>query len=255
MTVLLKSLEAGLEAAAERHAGRAARRRRQGRLAALVAAALLGLTGAGAATATFFWQPQLGNESQGHPTASPADAPPAQREVLGVLRRPQIDADRGAAARYAARWVGSDFRGVRTSSIRLLSNGAVLFSAEHGPGGADSLCLFLADREAGGITCTDTDRLRRGGLALITMPPPDVRFQTRNGTLVLRDGQPVPVPGSTPSPQRVRITGVVPDGVAAVRFGPTTVTVRDNAYDAQLAPGERPRATLLDADGAPWRGA
>ncbi|HEX8122202.1 MAG TPA: hypothetical protein VF549_13150 [Solirubrobacteraceae bacterium] len=256
MSVLLKSLSVGLEAAAERHARRAARRRRQTRLAGVLAIALLGLTGAAAATGTLFWQPELGNESQGHATASPADVPSAQRDVLAVLRRPQTDADRGAAARYAVSWVGKDFHGVRTNSVRVLSNGAVLFSAERGPAGEDSLCLFLADKEAGGITCTDTDRLRRDGFAIITMPAPDTKYQTKNGTLVLREGQPVPVPGSAPpSPQPVRVTGVVPDGVAAVRFGQTAVTVRDNAYDAHLAPGQAPRQTLLDAYGAPWNGA
>jgi hypothetical protein len=254
MTVLLDSLSVELAAAGERQARRVARRRRRARLAAAVAVALLGLIGAAVATGAFFWQPQLGNESQGHPTASPSDVPAAQLEVLSVLRRPQTEPDRGAASQYAARWLGTEFRGVRTNSIRLLSNGAVLFSAEHGPAGDNSLCLFLADTEAGGFTCVGTDQLRRSGAALITVPRPNIKFQTKDGKLVLHDGHPVPVPGSKPSPQPARVIGIVPDGVAAIRFGDTTVPVDDNAYDAHLAPGEDPRQTLLDRDGNPWHG-
>jgi hypothetical protein len=255
MSVLLDSLSVELAAAAERHARHSARRRRRARIAATVAVAVLGLLGAAVATGTFFWQPQLGNDSQGHATASPSDVPAAQREVLGVLRRAQTDADRSAAARYAAGWLGTEFRGVRTNSIRLLTNGAVLFSAEHGPSGDDDLCLFLADSEAGGITCGGTDQLRRNGIAIITIPRPDVRFQTKDGKLVLHDGHPVAVPGSKPSLQPAHVIGIVPDGVAEVRFATTTAAVHDNAYDAHLTPGEDPHMTLLDADGHPWHGA
>lgn len=252
MTVLMDSLSVELTAAAERLARHGARRRRRARLAATVAVALLGLVGAAAATGTFFWQPQLGNTSQGHPTASPSDVPAAQLEILGVLRRPQTNSDRGAAARYAARWLGTEFRGVRTNSIRVLSNGAVLFSAEHGPAGDNSLCLFLADTEAGGFTCVGTDQLRRSGAALITMRRPNIKFQTKDGKLVLHDGHPVPVPGSKPSPQAARVIGIVPDGVAAIRFTNSTIPVDDNAYDAHLAPGEYARPILLDHDGNRW---
>jgi hypothetical protein len=254
MTVLLDSLSVELAAAGERLARRGARRRRRARLAATVAVALLGLVGAAFATGTFFWQPQLGNDSQGHPTASPSAVPPAQLDVLSVLRRPQTDSDRGAAAQYAARWLGAEFRGVRTNSIRLLSNGAVLFSAEHGPAGDNSLCLFLADTEAGGFTCVGTDQLRRSGAALITMPAPNIKFQTKDGKLALRDGHPIPVTGSKPSPQPARVIGIVPDGIAAIRFANTTVPVDHNAYEAHLAPGEYARPTLLDHDGNPWHG-
>jgi hypothetical protein len=79
-------------------------------------------------------------------------------------------------------------------------------------------------------------------------------FQTRNGRLVLRDGRPVPLPGSTRSPMRARVIGIVPDGVTAIRFGTTTVPVHDNAYAARLAPGVTPQGTPLDGSGNPWRG-
>lgn len=253
MTVLLDSLSAELAAASDRLARRSARRRRRARIAAIVALMALALIGASIATGTFFWQPQLGNDSQGHPTASATNVPAAQLALLGVLRRAQTDSDRGAQARYAASWLGSEFRGVRTDSIRVLTNGSVLFSAEHGPSGDDSLCLFLADKEAGGITCFNTDQLRRGGAALVTMPAPNIKFQTKDGKLVLRDGKPIPVPGNKPSPMPARVIGIVPDGVAAVRFGNTTVPVHDNAYDAHLPPGVTPPGTPLDSNSNPWQ--
>ena len=253
MTVLLEPLSTELAVAGERLARRSARRRRRARLAAVVVVALLGLIGTAAATGRFFWQPELGNDSQGHPTASASDVPAAQLALLGVLRREQNDTDRGAAGRYAARWLGTEFRGVRTDSIRVLTNGAVLFSAEHGPSGDDSLCLFLADKEAGGMGCFTTDQLRRRGAAIVTIPPPNIKFKTKNGKLVLHDGQPVPLPGSKPSPEPARVIGLVPDGVAAVRFGDLTVPVHENAYDAHMPPGVTPVATPLDGAGKPWR--
>jgi hypothetical protein len=252
MTVLLDSLSADLAAAGDRLARRAARRRRRVRIFAITIA-LLGLLSTAAATATLFWQPQLGNDSQGHPTASTSDVPADQLALLSVLRRPQTDADRGAAGRYAASWLGRQFRGVRTDSIRVLTNGAVLFSAEHSPSGDNALCLFLADTEGGVISCSTTDQLKRGGTALLTMPPPDIKFRTKNGKLVLRNGRPIPVPGSPTSPRPARVVGIVPDGVAAVRFGETTVPVHDNAYDAHLPPGVTAHSKLLDSDGNPWR--
>jgi hypothetical protein len=233
MTVVLDALSAELAAAGDRLARRSARRRRRARIAVIVTVALLALVGASIATGTFLWQPQLGQDFQGHPTASASEVPAAQLALLGVLRRPQTDSDRGMEGRYAASWLGTSFRGVRTNSIRVLTNGAVLISAERGPSGDDSLCLFLRDTEAGGMSCFTTDQLRRGLAALIRIPAP---------------AQPGASPGSLPA----RVTGIVPDGVAAVRFGTTTVQVEDNAYDARLEPGVTPRGTPLDSNGNPW---
>jgi hypothetical protein len=254
MSLVLESLSLELAAAAERQARRAIRRRRHVRWSAAVVVVLLGSGGAAAATGTFFWQPQLGNESQGHPSASRSGVPADQLEVLAVLRRPQTDTDRGAAARYAARWFGTQFRGVRTNSIRLLSNGAVLFTAEDGPGGANPVCLFLADKEAGGTTCVGSEQLRRQGAAIITTTEPNIKFRIKNGETVFRNGRPVPVRGSKPKPQPAHVIGVVPDGVTGVRFGTSTFPVRDNAFRADLAPDSALDRTLLDGNGDPWRG-
>jgi hypothetical protein len=228
MSLVLEPLSVELAAAAERQARRAIRRRRGGRWAAAGAVVVLGSVGAAAATGTFFWRPQLGNDTQGHPTVSRSGVPADQLKVLGVLRRAQTDADRGAAARYAAHWLGSDFHGVRTDSIRVLSNGTILFSAKDGPTGYNSLCFFQADKEAGAETCFSLDELQRGDAALFSVPPPGIG-------------------GSA------NVIGVVPDGVAAVRFGTTTAAVHQNAYEARLHPGdERAGTTLLDRDGHPW---
>ena len=40
-----------------------------------------------------------------------------------------------------------------------------------------------------------------------------------------------------------------------MRFGETVAAVRDNAYEAHLAPGEDLISTLLDASGRLWHGA
>jgi hypothetical protein len=90
---------------------------------------------------------------------------------------------------------------------------------------------------------------------MITMPPPNIRFRMKNGHVVVRNGRPVPLPGSTPdAPQPARAIGIVPDGVAAVRFGDVTVPVRDNAFEATIRPGGHPRQELLDRSGHPWHG-
>src|SRR3954452_25447051 len=72
---------------------RRGRRRRRTR-AALIA--LVPLLAAGTAlAATGAWEPILGNDQAGHPTRSRSALPADLTAALGVLRRPQVAADRG----------------------------------------------------------------------------------------------------------------------------------------------------------------
>jgi hypothetical protein len=161
---------------------------RRARIAAIAVVALL--TGT-AVAAVVPWTPDLG---PGHARTFAIDAtkpPQAQLDALGVLRRPQSDADRGAETRYALRFFGASVGGVRTDYVRLLRrdpNGrsAVLVpvTAYHlnqpdslpdaarkllAPG-RDGLCLFVRDPiDGGGQSCSPLADLRagnvRGGIA------------------------------------------------------------------------------------------
>ncbi|MDO9353652.1 MAG: hypothetical protein Q7T55_08150 [Solirubrobacteraceae bacterium] len=82
--------------------------------------AFLALSG-GAYAARGLWQPVLGNDVTGRPAAS-YDAPPREQlDVLGVLRRPQTDADRGIASSAALRGFRPADGDVRTGWVRRLT--------------------------------------------------------------------------------------------------------------------------------------
>jgi hypothetical protein len=166
------------------------RRRRRWSRRGITAAVVVVVTGAPALAATGVWRPPIGNGRDPAPRAT-AQAPPSEQlAMLGVLRRPQTDADRGAAPLYALRILsGNSIEGVRTDDIRLLAKsprdrGLVLVPVAHyapeppslpadTPDATrrrlmrsaidDALCLFQLDSVDGaGIACWSTADIREG---------------------------------------------------------------------------------------------
>jgi hypothetical protein len=172
-----------------------------------------------ALAATTLWQPVLGRPELHRgamPNGTSESAPPRdQLAAFGVLRRPQNEQDRGAAAQAFLQSLGPEQGGVRLNTVRLLTavNGkqAVLVSnatagLPSGPAAdktSDELCLLMA---TGGLCGSGPDLLAHGLLG------------TGDGVI-----------------------GLVPDGVEAVLIsypsGQTYKTpVKDNFFWAVDAP-------------------
>lgn len=250
MTTYLEQLHEELVAAGERltpGTPAAARARRWGRTPRVLALGFAGLAvSATALAATAPWHPLFGDPSDPRapqPRITAEGPPQDQQAVLGVLRRPQSDQDRGLATRQALRFFGPSTQDVRTAYIRILRSGAgsltaVLVPARIWDPGAfekrDVVCLFVRDPagDGGGKACFTTTEIR-DGLA--------------GGSIGAMD------------------FGLVPDGVASVAFhyGSTTSTaeVHDNFYE-HAAPAhavedggtisQQPGSTTwLDARGRP----
>ena len=225
--------------------------RRRSRLMG-VAIAVLALS-ATAVAATAPWRPIFGDPSSPQPVVVSRAAPPAEQlALLGVLRRAQTENDRGSTTQRALRFFGTSTQGVHTDYIRVLATGdgelpAVLVPArswnlvgveENEPRlrkvfdrarKQDALCIFVFDPvDGGGNGCYTTAELLKG----------------------FAGGGIGPV-----------AYGLVPDGVARVRFeyqtGAETATVRDNFYEHRTAePGATHvplpnKTTWLDVDGKP----
>lgn len=168
MTAVLPDLSDDLAAAAERAAvtppsATRGRRGRRARFVALGTAAILGAGGV-ATAATGLWNPQIGDGSDAPSIAR--DAPPqAQLDALGVLRRPQADADRGENSEYTLKFFGN-LRGVRVDYVRLLGRrragraGYVLVpAASEGTSDAAKLRNLKARREGHATTPSPSDPL------------------------------------------------------------------------------------------------
>lgn len=78
------------------------------------------LTTGTALAATQPWQPLLGGERQGHPTATGEPVSADALALLGILRRPQSEDDRGPLVEQALRSIGPQNHGVRVAAVRLL---------------------------------------------------------------------------------------------------------------------------------------
>ena len=259
MTTVLPELSDDLAAAAERLAVATPsltrrRRGRRGRFVALCTAAIVGVGGV-ATAATGLWNPQIGDGS-GTPSVA-RDAPPqAQLDALGVLRRPQTDADRGENSEYTLRFFGS-LRGVRLHYVRLLGTDA---------GGAGFVLVPAASEGTNGVRA----RLRalkaqhEGGKPIAPPKDPLCLFARDpsgsgggNGCFSLQevlDGR--AIMGISPGRGPLTQFGLVADNVAQVRAGDDhtapVVDVRDNFFEitTPIVKGSEPTALhFLDGDG------
>jgi hypothetical protein len=236
-------------AVAARGAARARRKPWWTRRAGLLAIGAVVVSGSAVAT-TGVWQPTLGDpEHGGQPRAAGAGVPASQRALLGVLRRPQTDADRGPLVRAALRRLDrAAVNGVHVDGIRVVFRTsreiAVLVPAERaGPKGFATrhvLCLMSSsyDFRGWGMSCGDVDQLRSRGIQTGTSPSAPQAFTTTD----------------RPGPS-VREIAVVPDGVARVtvrlRHGRSvTVPVKDNIYKYVIHESPAMMGTVwLDASG------
>jgi len=220
------------------------------RRAGLLAVGALIATGS-AVAGTGAWNPILGDDHRGHPEAARGPIPSAQLAALGVLRRAQVDGDRGrdveAILRLLAR---GEINGIHTDGVRVLRRRrdgvTIVVPAErvgrHDKGHPSSirrnvLCVLSGVRSSGtnhtfrgfsaGQVCGDVRQLRTTGI------------------------------GASVNTDRGFLAGaLVPDGVVRVvislrRHRKVTATVRDNYYEVntgrEIAPAWGVR--WLDADG------
>lgn len=177
---------------ASRNLGQRRRRRWRRRGAGLVIAAVI--VAGPALAATGVWRPPIGNGDEPAPRISREAPPDDQRSMLGVLRRPQTAADRGAATLDALRLISAGaIDGVRTDSIRLLAKGphdrglvlvpVARYAPAPPPIPADTpaavrrkltqpaidnaLCLFQLDSPDGaGVACWSSSDVREGRAAM-----------------------------------------------------------------------------------------
>jgi hypothetical protein len=224
---LMPEVEDRLVQAAEQHYGRARRRQlprlqprpRRSTRTLLVMFATLGIA-VPAVAATHAWEPILGKPSaDGQAPRVATDTIPAdQLQMLSVLRRDQTDQDHSAATLGLLEPLAPTTDGVRLQGIRLLSAGdgdpavalipvAQLFKRFPNEGGGllarDALCLT----DASNVVCATSDQVKAGGLT---------GFE---GNYVY---------------------GLVPDGVATVRFdyadgSSVRLPVHDDYYGAKVA--------------------
>lgn len=163
------------------------------------------------------WTPLLGsNGNDGPLTASQAPVASDLKESLAVLRRPQTDEDRAEATAALAQL--SNLNGVQTADIRVLANGSVLVPAEapdlppgqfYPAGGV--LCLVRTD----GASCVPAKSVRSRGLF-------SIQVSTETGTSV---------------------SGLVPDGVATVRYSPKDGAPVDARVDTNFFQVTVPQST------------
>lgn len=178
--------------------------RRRG--AALAVGALL-VVAVPAAAITTPWSPSLFRSGLDNPISTDGGAISAKAgDSLAVLRRPQTATDRNSTAPLVAT-LGSNHQvqGVQTSGIRAAGKGWAIVPATSVQG-KPGVCLVSRE----GSTCASDDVVAETGV-----------------TTEVADAS-----GTT-------ITGVVPDGVAQVRFTPAdgaavTATVSGNFYELSV---------------------
>lgn len=266
MSALLPELPDDLSHAAERLArGRAKRPW----LRVGVPAVSVGLVVAGGAlAATGVWTPQVGDGS--HPSLISRSAPPAgQLKTLGVLRRTQTAADRGAESRFSLRFQGAHGK-VRVGSVRVLgqhagSSGYVLIPVEGGSTLAgrkaprDQLCLSARDSDGAGVGCFTLQDVAAGRAVMGMFPAPRkakaqlARLEARRQAIQRRHPK-WKLPRYVQPHGQARLVGLVPDSIASVRFGEgrtaATTAVHENFFEI-LGPRARGNKQLhyLDANG------
>lgn len=166
------------------------------------------------------WNPVLGRPSVDGPVAS--DSTQVARsavDVLAVLRRPQSAQDRtDAAPRLQA--IGNQIDNVQTASIRALTGEWILVPA-------NTVQTGSAQTTSEQLCITNGDVVACGPAATVSQSGVGLRGATKSGTTLV---------------------GLVPDGVARVRFTPATskaveVDVQSNFY-AVSVPETAPAASV-----------
>lgn len=228
---LVPEVEAALRAALSR-TPKGSRRSWRARLFAVpVVVAVLGGT---ALAATGVWRPSLGSDQLGHPTTSNSSVPVEQLRLLGVLRRPQVDADRGPVVEdilkhgLSSRTDAGGVAGVRTDAIRRIATTSTT-----------TWILVPVKRVRYQIGPT-AKKDERNVLCVISRSPwtgPDgvERFGYGSACRTTHDVALGRLAGGAASDRHLSLWGVVPDGVdkvkARLRGGKgITVKVRDNTY-------------------------
>jgi hypothetical protein len=167
--------------------------RRMSRRRAWIVVIVVLAVAAPAVAVTRPWEPLLGRPAVdgGAPRASRAPVTAIARDSLSVLRRPQTEADR-RLAQPLLRALNPRTEGVQVAGIRALRSGYALIpvkSVEIAPGRRieDALCLS----DGASLGCHPAKRVPDTGIGMLSA----TKTQTR-------------------------LWGVVPDGVARVRFEP-----------------------------------
>lgn len=242
--------------AAARTTAPAGRRRpdqagRPSRRAGLFALGAVVVSGTAVAATAGGWHPQLGSPGRGDPPrAATTGVPAEQLALLGVLRRPQTDADRGRLVRMALRRLDREqVNGVHVDAIRVIDEGprsaTILIPAERsGPyepqlkniSSRDVLCLetisFVraATITSGGRKVRFGGGYGGGGTCGVTATLRTTGIRAGTGEARISTG-----PVDYERGPLTHYATLVPDGVARVtvnlRHGRTvTVPVRDNVY-------------------------
>jgi hypothetical protein len=191
-------------AARERRAKRRSWGPRRGVVVTLAALAVA----APALAITQPWNPVLSRPGIDDPVnTDPSPVSVSAREALAVLRRPQTAEDRAKAAPLLRTvGAGNQVEGVQTGSIRLLADGVALVPAKavrNGPSTTSKDQLCLTDGKS--ITCGSASSVGASGIT-----------------------------GIAASRTTTRYTGLVPDGVARVRFTPRTGTAAEVAVTSNF---------------------
>lgn len=184
---------------------------RRHRLAAGVVTALAVAAPAAAIVAP--WEPSLYRPGLDEPVAtSQAPVSDDASDWLAVLRRPQTQQDRDNSA-PALRTVGAGdlADGIQTADIRALSDGWALVPATSVRSGDGTTAAGLCLANAAQLACGQNQMIERIGMG-----------------------------GSQASARATEFFGLVPDGVAKVRFTPlngepTLVNVTSNFYDLTIS--------------------
>lgn len=232
------------------------RARRRWRL--LGGGTLVAVVAVSGAYATGLWRPQLGSNPANAPAASARPVAPELLDRFAVLRRPQTDADRGAAATAALRFPATSRIAIQTAAVRTVSlpggGSAVLVPMFDAATRTQELCLAVLDGpRPGGRVCGTADHVAAGKLLVATEAPAAAgveadraarrRDAQRGGEGAGGVQQDAPAdPGTT------RVTGVVPDGVRALWVGDVgPVEPNANVFDvtADAVPAD-PRARWDD---------
>lgn len=203
---------------------------------------LVAVVAVSGAYATGLWRPQLGSNPADPPAASARPVAPELLHQLAVLRRPQTEADRGAAATAALRFPATRRTGIQTGAVRTvgLAGGgtAVLVPMIDQASGAQELCLaVLAADQTDARACATTAEVADGRLLVATSGPFAASAEAER-TARRRDAQ--RAQGDTDGGVRqppstggtARVVGVAPDGVRAAWVGEAgPATTADNVFD------------------------